>query len=151
MQEFDFQERDEEFLIQNEERLLEFLESTEQTMHFEPMNAYNRRLVHHQALRFHFKSHSEGADQDRHVVISKTKKSRAPERMKRKEPIVWNFGDRGFPVDPLAESVPIYPGKDGTVGLYDGSVRDYIARKNVVTGAFKIKRNKIVELHDDEW
>lgn len=151
MQEFEYNERDEEFLIETEERLLAFLESGEKTMHFEPMNSYYRRLVHHQALRFHFKSHSEGSEQDRHVVVAKTKKSKAPERIKRKEPVVWNFGDREFLVDPLAESVPVYLGKDGTVGLYDERVRDHIATRNVVTGAFKIKMNKIVELHDEEW
>jgi len=151
MQDFEFQERDEDFLIQNEERLNEFLESSEETMHFEPMNSYFRRLVHQQALRFHFKSQSEGSEDNRHVVIAKTKKSKAPEKIKRKEQITWNFGDREFLVDPLAEEVAVYLGKDGSVGLYDESVRDHIATKNVVSGAFKVKMNKIVELLDDEW
>ncbi|MBU2644588.1 hypothetical protein KKI24_07765 [bacterium] len=151
MQDTELEERDEEFLLQNEEKLIAFLESSEETMHLEPMNSYYRRLVHQQALRFNFKSYSEGSDKDRHVVIDKTKKSTAPERIKRKEPVTWNFRDREFLVDPMAEEVAVYLGKDGSVGLYDESVRDHIAVKKVATGAFKVKMNKIVELHDDEW
>ena len=151
MQDFELNGKEEEFLIQYEEKMIGFLESSDEKMHLEPMNSYYRRLIHNLALRFSFGTSSEGADKDRHVVITKKKGSKAPERIKRKDPVTWNFRDREFLVDPLAEEVEVYLGKDGSVGLFNENVRDHITRKKGVSGAFKIKMNKIVELQDEEW
>lgn len=151
MQDFELDGKEEEFLLQYEEKLIGFLESPDKVLHLEPMNSYYRRIIHNLAVRFGFGTSSEGADKERHVVITKTKESKAPERIKRKEPVTWNFRDREFLVDPLAKEVEVYLGKDGSVGLFNKDVRDHITRKKVVSGAFKIKMNKIVELQDDEW
>jgi hypothetical protein len=151
MQDSELHGKEEDFLIEYEEKLIGFLESSDETKHLEPMNSYYRRLIHNLALRFGFGTSSEGSDKDRHVVITKKKGSKAPERIKRKDPVIWNFREREFLVDPLAEEVEVYLGKDGSVGLFNESVRDHITKKRVVSGVFKIKMNKIVELQDEEW
>jgi hypothetical protein len=151
MQDLEYNDKEEEFLIQYEQRLIDFVESGEQTLHVEPMNSYYRRLMHNLALRFNLKSHSEGADRDRHVVVIKSENARVPDRIPRKDPVIWNYGDREFLVDPLAKEVEIYLGKDGTVGILSDGIKDVITSRKVVSGAFKIKRNRIVEVHDDEW
>ncbi|NQU63255.1 MAG: hypothetical protein HQ517_03080 [SAR324 cluster bacterium] len=151
MQDLELEGKEEEFIIEQEEKLIEFLESKDKVLHLEPMNSFYRRLIHNLAARYGFGTSSEGADKDRHVVITKTNESKTPERIKRKDPVTWNFRDREFLVDPLAEEVDVYLAKDGSVGLYNESVRDHITRKKVVSGVFKIKMNKIVELQDDEW
>jgi hypothetical protein len=143
--------KDEDFLVQYEQRLIDFIESGEQTLHVEPMNSYYRRLVHNLVLRFNLKSHSEGADRDRHVVVIQSENARIPDRIRRKDPVVWNYGEREFLVDPLAKEVEIYLDKDGTVGILSEGIKDVITSKKVISGAFKIKKNKIVEVYDDEW
>lgn len=145
-------ERDTEFLADCEERFIHFIESDETVLQLEPMNSYYRRLIHHLAMEFKFDTRSEGEEQDRHVVLTKSEKSAIPEKLVNKRPIVWNFGDHEFLVDPLQKEVEVYLGKDGTVGLYNAEANiPYITKKKVVSGAFKIKMNKIVELHDEEW
>ncbi|MCP4755866.1 MAG: hypothetical protein GY866_33815 [Proteobacteria bacterium] len=145
-------EKDDDFLIQYEEKLIEFLNSDEEVLGLEPMNSYYRRLIHGLAKQFKFESRSEGEAKDRHVVLAKTANITMPPRIERKEPVVWNFADREFLVDPLRKEVEVFLGKDGSVGVYDESQNtDVIAKKKVRSGAFKIKMNKIVELHDDEW
>lgn len=142
---------DEDFLFEWEEKLIDFLNGDEETMHIDPMNSYHRRLVHNMAMKFKFESFSEGSGKDRHIIVSKTDDNVMPERMKRSPQIIWNFGDREFLVNPLDSETEVFLGKDGSVGLFDESVKDYIARKKVVSGTFKIKMNKIVELSEDEW
>ncbi len=143
--------KDEDFLLEWEEKLIDFLECDEETIHLEPMNSYYRRLVHNLGMKFKFESYSEGTGKDRHIILTKSEDSVMPERMKKSLPIVWNYGDREFLVNPLQSETEIFLGKDGSVGLFDESVKDYITRKKVVSGTFKIKMNKIVELYDDEW
>lgn len=152
MQNTVYREKDDEFIAEYQERLIEFMRSDETVLVLEPMNSYYRRLVHHLALEFQLQTKSKGEEKDRHVVLAKGDKSAVPEKIKNKKPVVWNFGDQEFIVDPLQESVEVFLGKDGTVGLYDeNSDIPYITKKKVVSGAFKVKMNKIVELHDDEW
>lgn len=152
MQQNDIREKDELFVSEYEERLIAFMNSDETTIHLEPMNSYYRRLVHHLAMEFKFSTHSEGEGADRHVVLTKTEKSQIPKKLKHQKPIVWNYGDQEFLVDPLQESVEVYLGKDGSVGLYsEDSNVPYVTKKKVVSGVFKIKMNKIVELFDEEW
>ena len=148
----DLRERDEVFVAEYEEQFIAFMKSDETEMPLVPMNSYYRRLVHHLAKEFNLDTISKGEGNDRHVVISKTENSSIPEKLRNHRPIVWNFGDHEFLVNPLQPEVEVFLGKDGSVGLYDEAMNTpYIARKKVMTGAFKIKMNKIVELHDEEW
>ncbi len=152
MQRNELKERDDNFLSDYQEQLIEFMKSEETDLHLEPMNSYYRRLVHHLASEFKLKTNSEGDGADRHVVPTKSDRSLTPDKLKNQRPIVWNFGDQEFLVDPLQTSVEVYLGKDGSVGLYhEATTTPYITKKKVVSGAFKIKMNKIVELHDEEW
>ncbi len=152
MQNINNKEKDEDFVAQYEEQLIEFMKSDKDVLSLEPMNSYYRRLIHHLALEFNLGTYSEGEDKERHVVLSKVEKSCTPDRIKNRRSIVWNFGDQEFLVNPLADEVEVYLGRDGTVGLYDEEEKiPYITKKKVVSGAFKIKMNKIVELHDEEW
>ncbi len=152
MQRDEFKEKDEAFLTEYEEQLIDFMKGEQNVLHLAPMNSYYRRLVHHLALEFDLKTHSEGEGADRHVVLSKKDESSVPNRLKNQRTIMWNFGDQEFLVDPLQPEVEVFLGKDGSVGLFDESSKTpYIAKKKVVSGVFKIKMNKIVELHDEEW
>ena len=152
MQKNELRARDEAFLAEYEELLISFMKGDDESIHLEPMNSYHRRLVHHLATEFKLKTHSVGDGEDRHVVLSKTDNSSVPEKLKNQKPIVWNFGDQEFLVDPLQPYVEIFLGKDGSIGLYDElNPVPYISKKKVVSGVFKIKMNKIVELHDEEW
>ena len=123
MQRSEFKERDDIFISEYEEPLINFMKSDEEFLHLEPMNSYYRRLVHHLAKDFNLKTMSEGEGTERHVVLTKTMKSQTPEKLRNQRPIVWNFGNQEFLVDPLQEEVEIYLGKDGTVGLYNGSAK----------------------------
>ena len=152
MQRSEFKDKDEIFVSDYEEPLINFMKSDEKILALEPMNSYHRRLVHQLAKEFKLETKSEGEGADRHVVLAKAKGSQTPEKLKNHRSIVWNFGDQEFLVDPLREEVEIYLGKDGTVGLYDENANiPYITKKKVVSRSFKIKMNKIVELQDEEW
>lgn len=151
MAEQEFMGKDEEFIIEYQNKFVEYLEGEEKELVIEPMNSYYRRLIHQFAKRFKFKSCSEGEGIDRHIVLYKTDHSQMPERINRKQTVVWNFGEREFLIDPLQNELEVYLGKDGSVGLYDESKKSDFITKKVVSGAFKIKMNKIVEVHEDEW
>lgn len=152
MQRGELKDRDEGFIADCEEQLIAFMKSDETSLPLEPMNSYYRRLIHHLATEFKLTTNSEGEGPERHVVLAKNKNSRIPEKLKNQKPIVWNFGDKEFLVDPLQPEVEVYLGKDGSVGLFDeATTTAYIAKKKITSGVFKIKLNKIVELHDKEW
>ncbi len=152
MQRGELKDRDDVFVAEYEEQLIGFMKGEENDIHLEPMNSYYRRLIHHLAMEFKLKTNSEGEGADRHVVLTKTKHSQIPDKLKNQRPIVWNYGDQEFLVDPLQPEIEVYLGKDGSVGLYNESANiPYITKKKVVSGVFKIKMNKIVELYDEEW
>ncbi len=152
MQRGELKDRDDVFIAEYEEQLIAFMKSDQKALVLEPMNSYYRRLIHHLAMEFKLKTNSEGEGAERHVVLGKTKNSRIPDKLKNQKPIMWNFGDQEFLVDPLQPEIEVYLGKDGSVGLFDESLNvPYITKKKVVSGVFKIKMNKIVELHDEEW
>ena len=152
MQEIDYKEKDEEFVLNHEELLIQFFESDDDVLSLEPMNSYYRRLVHNLAKRYKYETHSEGEGDQRHIVLTKTPKIALPERIQKKSPVVWDFGDREFFIDPLKKGMEIYLGKDGSIGIYDDNNGvDYITKKKVQSSSFKIRRNKIVEIDNDEW
>ena len=144
--------KDDEFLSECEDLLAGFMKMSEKTLDLEPMNSYYRRLVHNLASKFKLETSSKGEDKERHVVLTKTEESKTPETVTKRRPIVWNFGNQEFLVNPLEECVEIYLGKDGSVGIYNESAKiPYITKKKVASGSFKIKMNKIVEMNDQEW
>jgi R3H domain-containing protein len=145
-------EKDEPFLKEYKEQLVDYMRGNNEELHLAPMNSYFRRLVHQLAMEFNLQTHSEGDGAERHVVLTKNAGSSVPDKLKNQRSIVWNFGDNEFLVDPLQAEVEVFLGKDGSVGLFDESLKaPYIAKRKVVSGVFKIKMNKIVELHDEEW
>ena len=152
MQDIDYKEKDEEFVLSNEALLVEFFESDEEVLSLEPMNSYYRRLVHNLAKRYQYKTHSEGEGDQRHIVLTKTSKIKLPERIQKKPEIVWDFGEREFFIDPLNKGLEVYLGKDGSVGIFENSNHvEYITKKKIYSNSFKIRRNKIVEIENDEW
>jgi len=142
---------DEELLNQYENEFKEFIKGGEQVMHLPPMNSYQRRLIHHLAVEFKFKTSSEGDGDERHVVIGKTKDAAAPDKRKFGQPTQWNYGDREFIVNSM-EPVWIFLARDGSMGTWDETVTTPIIIKKLVTsGSFKIKANQIVEIQDENW
>ncbi len=152
MQNSEINKRDEDFLEQYEEYLKDFLEGDESVIDLDPMNSYYRRLIHNLSVEFNLKTESKGEGKERYIILTKTKDSKLPEGIRKKRKIVWNFGDREYLVNPLKLYTEVFLAKDGSVGLCgENNKNDYLARKKVVSGSFKIKMNKIVELHDEEW
>lgn len=152
MQGIDYKEKDEEFVLRHEELLVEFFESDDDELSLEPMNSYYRRLVHNLAKRYQYKTHSEGEGDQRHIVLTKTPKTKLVDRIQKKPPIIWDFGDREYFIDPLNKGLEVYLGKDGSIGVYeDRNNAEYITKKKVYSNSFKIRRNKIVEIDNDEW
>ena len=138
--------------MEHQSLLTEFITSDEKELILPPMNSFFRRLIHNLAKRFKLVTASSGGELDRHVVIKKSKESFIPEPLTKKIQPVWNFGDREFLVNPLAEKVEIGLEKDGTISLADpDKIRTYLDVKKVTTGAFKIRNNRVVEIHDTEW
>ena len=147
MQDIDYKERDEDFVLRYEDLLVEFFESNEEEVSLEPMNSYYRRLVHNLAKRYKYKTHSEGEGDQRHIVLTKTPKIVLPERIQKKPQIVWDFGEREYFIDPLNKGLEVFLGKDGSIGIYEDSNNvDYITKKKVYSNSFKIRRNKIDEI-----
>jgi len=132
--------------------LTEFMHSGEETLALPSMNSFYRRIVHQLAKRYRIASSSAGSEQDRHVVLVKNENSVIPKPIAPKAAPVWSFGDREFLVDPLQPTVGVALEKDGTVCVYDPKKHStYLDQKNITSGAFKIKMNKIIEIQDNEW
>ena len=105
-----------EFLDYYAERLVSFIQSDEEMIHLEPMNSFYRRLIHNLAIRFKLKTHSEGENRERHIVITKAGDSSIPKDLNLRTP-VWDWGDREFLVNSLEEEVEIVLNRDGSFGL----------------------------------
>ncbi len=140
-----------EFLDYYAERLVSFIQSDEEMIHLEPMNSFYRRLIHNLAIRFKLKTHSEGENRERHIVITKAGDSSIPKDLNLRTP-VWDWGDREFLVNSLEEEVEIVLNRDGSFGLkkFDKKAKLLDAQK-ITTGSFKIKNNKIITIHDLDW
>ncbi len=143
---------DDEILNQYEEEFRKFLSGKTKTLHLPPMNSYQRRLLHQLALEFKFNTGSEGEGEDRHVVVSKTPESAAPEKKQTNRGPVWSYGDREFMVDSKRRSVWVYLAKDGSVGTLEPDTNTpLLTKKKITTGSFKVKNSRIVEIVDPEW
>ena len=73
-------EADQEFIEKIKEQIEDFKKSRQRTLHLEPMNSYERRLVHNLAPEFGLSSYSEGEEDERHLVLSKDKKAAEEEQ-----------------------------------------------------------------------
>ena len=145
-------QNDREFTLFQADILTKFMKSDENKIEMPPMNSYQRRLLHQLGKKFGFRSGSVGEGKDRHIVFEKSEDSRIPDDLTVRKLSVWNFGDREFLVNPIKHFVEVYLASDGTVGLMDNDPQKHIvATKKVTSGSFKIKSNKIVEIHDEEW
>jgi spoIIIJ-associated protein len=66
----DYRKRAEERLVEQAREIAERVQRTGEEEHLEPMNAYERKLVHDVIAEFDtLESVSEGADPDRFVVV----------------------------------------------------------------------------------
>ena len=147
-----FQISEEEFLESMADSLKEFMASPDTERHLPAMNSFHRRLTHQLATRFGLETRSEGDNKERHIVVAKTSDSAVPEDLPHVQQMNWNFGDREFFVDPLQAVVEVYLAKDGTIGSWSKNLpTGILAKKKITSGSFKIKQDKIVEIHDPEW
>ncbi|OGH00971.1 MAG: hypothetical protein A2600_03755 [Candidatus Lambdaproteobacteria bacterium RIFOXYD1_FULL_56_27] len=147
-----YQVTEEEFLEDVAQVLNEFVGSEETEQHLRPMNSFFRRLTHQLATDYGLETRSEGEDRDRHIVVTKTEQTSVPVSEESAFPMVWNFGDKEFFVDPMQRFVDVYLAKDGSIGLWDDSVTlPLLAKKRITKGSFKVKANQILEIDSPRW
>ena len=78
--------QDEEFLKEINQQILKFLEKDEEILEFDPMNSYQRRLVHQMGSLYQLSSKSVGSRDERYVCLLKSQSLgeilAAPEKQK---------------------------------------------------------------------
>ncbi len=150
---FQIKSSDVSFVKEQTEKLSQFFKTKEKEYVCEPMNPYYRKLMHKLASSFHCQSTSAGEGQERHVVFINDGKAKIEDNFLDSLQPTYNFGEQLFFVDQRRRSVTIFL-------LYDGSVVSQIpkdnkegilAEKEVTTGVFKIKTNRIIEKTDEQW
>ena len=147
-------EQEQEFVLQIEKKINWFQKSGRDYVRLKPMNSYYRRLSHKMADSLGLFTCSEGEGPDRHIVVHRLKKSLekpTPMMPESSQNYKWDFGDREFFVNSLQAEVEIFLGRDGTVGLSEVSGQNYITKRKITTKSFKIRKDQIVIIHDNEW
>lgn len=144
-------EQEKELILQIEKKIKRFQKSGRDFVHLKPMNSYYRRLSHKLADEMGLFTCSEGEGPDRHIVVHRSKKNVEKVSSGNTRGYRWDFGNREFFVDPMQASVEVFLGKDGTIGLGEVSGHNYITKRDITTKSFKVKKDKIVTIHDAEW
>ena len=99
---------EEDFNIEIAQVIKLFVESEESEFALVPMNSFFRRLAHKAASDFKLDTKSEGGEDDRHVVLVRTKDTILPKALPKKKEVLLHFGDQQFFVDPLQKEVKVY-------------------------------------------
>ena len=138
---------DQDFLNSIYQDLKEFVESDEEMLEFQPMNSYQRRLVHKLVTNFRLKSHSVG-EEDRFVCVVRTDDSIVPQSGMGPSQSVYDHGMQTFFTAP---NTRIVIRSDGSFGIPLKSERFALLDDRVVEQAFRIRKNKIVCHGEKGW
>ena len=147
MQDTPLTKEDQEFLEKIHARLTRFVESDEAMLEMEPMNAYQRRLVHKMVTDFKLKSTSVG-EEERFVCVTRTPEARMPETKFKTLQSRHDFGDQTFFVAP---NTRIILRSDGSFGIPLKSERYAPLDERMVESAFRIRDSKIVCYGEEGW
>lgn len=147
MQENLLTKEDQEFLEKIHTILTKFVESEEAMLEMQPMNSYQRRLVHKTVTDFKLKSTSVG-EEERFVCVTRTSEATVPE-MKFKTPQSrHDFGSQTFFA---AANTRIVLRPDGSFGVPLASERYAPVDERMVENAFRIRNSKIVCDGEEGW
>ena len=146
MEERSLNREDQEFLNEINKDLEKFLKSEEEMLEFQPMNSYQRRLVHKAVTDFKLKSHSVG-EKERFVCVIRTEDGAVPEQKSNSQK-VHDFGMQTFHAAP---NTHIILRSDGSFGIPLKSDRYAPVDERVVDHAFRIRNNKIVCYGEEGW
>ena len=120
--------QDREFLDLVNGEILKFFESAEEVIDLDPMNSYQRRLVHKLAGEYNLQSESAGERNERFVCLTKTEKSALPAaKIDIDEQVEKNKAEA-----PPAR--PSYRGRDRDGGRDGGRDNNRVGRNNTLGG-----------------
>ena len=138
---------DQDFINSIYQDLKEFIESDEAMLEFQPMNSYQRRLVHKLVTNFRLKSHSVG-EEERFVCVVRTDDGIVPALGIDSSQRVYDHGMQTFYTAP---GTRIVLRSDGSFGIPLKSERFAQLDERVVERAFRIRKNKIVCHGEKGW
>lgn len=151
--------QDEEFLQEINQRILQFLKTEEEMLEFEPMNSYQRRLVHQMGTLYDLSSKSVGGREERYVCLLKagSLEQTTPPEPPTPEPGPANPG-RTFMIDRGDEIFYCRPGQrillrmDGSFGVptSDNTLR-VLDEREISSGMFRIQHNHLICPEDEQW
>ena len=131
-------------------RIQRFLQSDDKELVFEPMNSYQRRLIHNIAKPYQLDTDSRGEEPERCVCLIKTAVSTPPQGVRM--PRAWDFGNQTFAVNPGEEGLRIALKVDGSVEiLREGDQKQVVDERLVTTREFRVRGGKIVLPGDPGW
>ncbi len=143
----DLSSSDEELITEINDTLMRFIKSEETHLQLEPMNSFRRRMVHKIGTKYKLTSESKGEGINRSVSLRKTEISEIPENIMQN-----NVIDRGIEIFYAKPGTEIVLRKDGSFGIaineQDTRVLD---SRPVEDGEFRIRQNKIICRHDNNW
>ena len=139
---------DEVFLKELQVIYARFIESDKQELKLEPMNSYKRRLAHKLGSNFKMESTSAGEDNERAVVLKKTDMTCLPNNRKFRVPSI----DTGIETYYAKPGVQIVLRSDGSFGVpWKDKSGEYLDKRVIQDGMFRIRRNQIVCQGDNNW
>jgi hypothetical protein len=151
--------QDEEFLREINEEILEFLEKDEEILEFDPMNSYQRRLVHQMGTLYQLSSKSVGSRDDRYVCLLKSQPlGEILAAVEEPKPAPGPTPSKGVTIDRGNEIFYCRPGQkillrtDGSFGVptSDNTMR-VVDEREIDSGMFRIQRNHLICPQDEQW
>lgn len=147
MQDNPLTKEDQEFLEKIHHILKQFVESDEEMLEMEPMNSYQRRLVHKIVKDFKLKSASVG-EEERFVCVTRTDKATVPDMQFKPPQKTHDYGMQTFFTAP---NTRIILRSDGSFGMPLQAERYAPLDERVVENAFRIRQNKIICYGEKGW
>lgn len=134
-----------------------FINSDEKMLELDPMNGYQRRLIHKLASAYHLESKSVGNDDERFVCLVKTEKTAMPAPRNNSSRSRNNGNGNSNSNYTHDQSYFAYPNtkiilrSDGSVGVPTRDERLPTIDERTVDGEFKIIKSKIICPSDEAW
>ena len=138
------------FLMELNQKILEFIESEEEMLELEPMNSYQRRLVHKLGILYSLASRSVGEKNERFVCLLRTEETHIPAiPVSFTKEFNIDYGQEIF----YAKSMEtIFLRIDGSFGVYlEGNEQPVLDERVIESGMFRIQNNRIICPQDDNW
>ncbi len=151
--------QDEEFLKEINQQILTFLDKDEEILEFDPMNSYQRRLVHQMGSLYQLSSKSVGSRDERYVCLLKSQSLgeilAAPEKPEESPEPAQRSGvmiDRGNEIFYCRPGQKIVLRADGSFGVpTSDNTMKVLDEREMDSGMFRIQRNHLICPPDEQW